>query len=111
MPKVRPEIFTRTAFAQKKAKEYFKKMYHNNEQGGNLLSCNVTQKFCQAKRIYDHYSKEFGLLMYPEIYAGNQKLTAIEILMRVIPDGCINLRSYAEEKQMIIKAMEIYGTK
>lgn len=34
---------------------------------------------------------------------------AFEILLDIIPSGCINLKSYKEEKLLIIKAMEIYS--
>jgi sulfur relay (sulfurtransferase) DsrF/TusC family protein len=34
--------------------------------------------------------------------------TPEEILKKIIPNGCINLKSYNQEKEFIIKAMEEY---
>lgn len=65
---IRKEIHTRTSFARKQCEHYFHKMKSVDKGGGNIASCTATSKFVQAKRIYDHYIKEFGLIMFPEIY-------------------------------------------
>ena len=38
----------------------------------------------------------------------SQKKSALEILLEIIPNGCINLKSYNQEKELIVKAMEKY---
>jgi hypothetical protein len=65
---IRKEIHTRTSFAKRMCDLYFNRMKAVEKGGGNIASCKATQKFSQAKRIYDHYIKEFGLIMFPEIY-------------------------------------------
>lgn len=58
--KCRPEVHTRSAFAYAEAERLFKKMIYNTQQfGGNILSCQVTKKFSQARRIYVHYVNEY----------------------------------------------------
>jgi len=65
---VRKEIHTRQRFARKMAEYYFKRMVGVEKGGGNILTCAASNKYCQAKRIFMHYQKEFGLIMFPEIY-------------------------------------------
>ena len=66
--KIRKEIHTRCRFAKKEAEYWFERMINAQRGGGNVVSCIASDQFVRAKRIYDHYRKEFGLIAFPEIY-------------------------------------------
>lgn len=71
---IRPEIYTRSKFAQRMGVIYFHKIRNVEKTGGNVMCCIHTTKFLQAKRIFEHYRKEFGLIMFPELYKKKRNL-------------------------------------